>query len=46
MSAVDSIRSADLGCVNTRSVQVGSIWIGTALARVRLNCVGFTRSPP
>ena len=31
------------GSVYTRTVQLGSIWIGSTLARVCLNCVGFTR---
>ena len=33
---------ADLGSVYARSVRFGHIWIGSTLARVLLNCVGFT----
>ena len=34
-----------LGCVDKITVRFGSIWIGSTLAWVRLNCVGFTRAP-
>ena len=30
-----------LGCVDTGSVQFGSIWIGFTIARVLPNCVGL-----
>ena len=33
-----------LGCVYTRSVQFSSIWMGSTLAQVRLNCFGFIRA--